>query len=59
MKPAQGVLILALGLIILLAYLTVRVMIDDGFTFLVGVSLFILAILGFGVFGALGSSFDD
>lgn len=59
MKPAQGVLILALALIGFLAFLTVRVMIDDGFTVLVGVSLFVLAILGFGVLGALGSSMDD
>jgi hypothetical protein len=35
------------------------VMINDGFDFLVLVSLFVLAILGFGVLGALGSSADD
>ena len=56
---AQAVLILALALIAFLAYLTVRVMVDDGFDVLVGLSLMVLAILGFGVLGALGSSTDD
>jgi hypothetical protein len=42
-----------------LAYLTVRVMIDNGFDVLIAISLFVLAILGFGVLGALGSSADD
>ena len=59
MKPAQAVLVLALALIAFLAYLTVRVMMDDGFDVLVGLSLVVLAILGFGVLGALGSSADD
>ena len=59
MRPAQAVLILALALIALLAYLTVRVMINDGFDVLVLLSLIILGILGFGVLGALGSSSDD
>jgi hypothetical protein len=59
LKPAQGVLILALALIAFLAYLTVRVMVDDGFDVLVALSLIVLAILGFGVLGALGSSTDD
>jgi hypothetical protein len=59
LRPAQAVLVLALALIAFLAYLTVRVMIDDGFDVLVGISLFVLAILGFGVMGALGSSADD
>lgn len=59
MRPAQGVLFLALALIAFLAYLTVKVMIDDGFDVLVGLSLIILAILGFGVLGALGSSSDE
>jgi hypothetical protein len=59
LKPAQAVLILAAALIAFLAYLTVRVMIDDGFDVLVGISLIVLAILGFGVLGALGSSADD
>jgi hypothetical protein len=34
-------------------------MINDGFDFLVLISLIILAVLGFGVLGALGSSADD
>ena len=59
MRPAQAVLVLALALIAFLAYLTVRVMIDDGFDVLVLLSLIILAILGFGVLGALGSSSDE
>ena len=59
MKPAQAVLILAAALIAFLAYLTVKVMINDGFDVLVGVSLVVLAILGFGVLGALGSSTDE
>jgi hypothetical protein len=59
LKPAQAVLFLALALIAFLAYLTVRVMIDDGFDVLVALSLIVLAILGFGVLGALGSSTDD
>jgi hypothetical protein len=53
------VLILALALIAFLAYLTVRVMINDGFDVLVLLSLIVLAILGFGVLGALGSSSDE
>jgi hypothetical protein len=48
-----------LALILFLAYLTVRVMINDGFDVLVGLSLLVLAILGVGVLGALGSSTDD
>jgi hypothetical protein len=53
------VLIMALALIAFLAYLTVRVMINDGFDVLVLLSLIVLAILGFGVLGALGSSSDE
>ena len=59
MRPQQAVLALALALVIFLAYLTVRVMINDGFDVLVLISLIVLAILGFGVLGALGSSADD
>ena len=59
MKPAQAVLVLAAALIAFLAYLTVKVMINDGFDVLIGLSLIVLAILGFGVLGALGSSTDD
>jgi hypothetical protein len=53
------VLVLALALIVFMAYLTVRVMINDGFDVLIAISLFVLAILGFGVLGALGSSSDE
>jgi len=59
LRPAQGVLVLALALVAFLAYLTVRVLINDGFDVLVAISLLILAILGFGVLGALGSSSDE
>ena len=59
MRTTQAVLVLALVLIAFLAYLTVRVMISDGFDVLVGISLIVLAILGFGVLGALGSSADE
>ena len=37
----------------LLAGLTIKVMIDDGFTAMVGLSLLIVALLGFGVICAL------
>jgi hypothetical protein len=59
LRPAQLVLVLALALIVFLAYLTVRVWIDDGFDVLVLISLILLGVLGFGVLGALGSSSDD
>jgi predicted neutral ceramidase superfamily lipid hydrolase len=59
LRGAQVVLVLALALIAFLAYLTVRVWIDEGFDVLVLISLIVLAILGFGVLGALGSSSDD
>jgi hypothetical protein len=54
--PRQIVAALAGLLIAFLAYLTIKVMINDGFDFLVFLSLVILVILGFGVLGALGSS---
>ena len=59
MRTTQAVLVLAAVLIAFLAYLTIRVMISDGFDVLVGISLVVLAILGFGVLGALGSSTDE
>jgi hypothetical protein len=59
LSPTQGVLVLALGVIAFLAYLTVRVMVHDGFDVLVLLSLIVLGILGFGVLGALGSSSDE
>jgi hypothetical protein len=59
LRSAQVVLVLALALIGFLAYLTVRVWIDEGFDVLVAISLIVLGILGFGVLGALGSSSDE
>jgi hypothetical protein len=59
LRPAQAVLVLALALIGFLAYRTVRVWLDEGFDVLVAISLIVLAILGFGVLGALGSSSND
>jgi hypothetical protein len=52
----QFVLWLAFVLIAALAFFTVRVVIQSGFDVLVLLSLVILAVLGFGVLGALGSS---
>ena len=48
-------LLASLALIGLLAALTIKVMIDDGFTVIVGLSLVIVALLAFGVIGALTS----
>jgi hypothetical protein len=59
LRGAQAVLVLALALIVFLAYLTVRVWVNEGFDVLVAISLIVLAILGFGVLGALGSSSND
>lgn len=59
MRPRQAVAALAFALILFLAFLTVRVIVNDGVDFLVVVSLVVLAILGFGVLGALGSSPDE
>ncbi len=49
----------ALAMIALLGFLTLRVAIDNGVDILVVISLVILALLGFGVIGALGSPPDD
>jgi hypothetical protein len=59
LRTTQAVLVLALVLIAFLAYLTVRVIINDGFDVLVLISLIVLGVLGFGVLGALGSSTDE
>lgn len=53
------VLLASLALIGLLAFLTLSVMFREGVTFLVVVSLGLLAVLGFGVIGALGSPPPD
>jgi hypothetical protein len=49
----------SLALICLLAALTVLVAVDDGVDILVIVSLIVLALLGFGVLGALSSAPPD
>jgi hypothetical protein len=53
------VLFLAAAFIVFLAYLTMRAIVDNGIDALTLISLVVLVILGFGVLGALGSSFDD
>jgi hypothetical protein len=55
----NGVLLASLALIGLLLFLTLSVMFRDGVTFLVVVSLGLLAVLGFGVIGALASTPPD
>jgi hypothetical protein len=45
-----------LALICLLAALTISVAVDDGVDILVVVSVIVLALLGFGVLGALSSA---
>jgi hypothetical protein len=59
MPTRQIVAALALALIVFLAFLTVRVMLNDGVDVLVLISLLVLAILGFGVIGALWTPPDD
>ena len=49
----------ALALIALLAFLTVRVALEEGVDILVIVSFAVLALLGFGVLGALTAPPDD
>ena len=46
-------LVASLAMLGLLAFLTISVIIDDGFTPLVAISLLILGMLGLGVVGAL------
>jgi len=53
------VLLASLALIGLLTFLTLSVMFREGVTFLVVISLGLLAVLGFGVIGALGSPPPD
>jgi hypothetical protein len=53
------VLLAALGLIGLLAFLTLSVLIQEGLDPLVIISLVVLAVLGFGVLGALTAPPDD
>ena len=53
------VLTASLGIICLLAFLTVTVALREGVDILVILSLVVLALLGFGVLGALASSPPD
>ena len=53
------VLAASLAMICLLAFLTISVAVREGIDVLVVLSLIILALLGFGVLGALLSSPDD
>ncbi len=59
MNARTAVLMASLGLIGLLTYLTIRVVINDGFTPMVGLSLLILALLSVGVIGALTTPPDE
>ncbi len=52
-------LVFSLAFIGLLAFLTISVAISDGVTILVVVSVILLAILGFGVLGALTAPSDE
>jgi hypothetical protein len=51
----DAVLAVAVVFVAMLAYLTLRVLVSEGFDVLVGASLLVLALLGFGVLGALTS----
>jgi hypothetical protein len=53
MSGRTAALLGSLALIGLLGVLTIQVIVDDGFTLLVAVSLALLAVLGVGVLGAL------
>ena len=59
MAARTGVLLAALALIALLAFLTVSVAVEEGIDILVVVSLVVLALLGFGVLGALTTPPED
>jgi hypothetical protein len=54
-----AILVLSLGFILVLTYLTVSVMVENGVDLLVVVSLIVLALLGFGVLGALTTPPDE
>ena len=58
MEPRDAVLAGALVFIAALAFLTLRVLVTEGFDVLVGTSLLVLALLGFGILGALTSDGD-
>ena len=53
MTGRTAALIASLGMIALLAGLTIKDMIDNGFNLLIALSFLIVILLGFGVIGAL------
>ena len=53
------VLIASIAIIGLLAFLTIKVAVEEGIDILVVLSLVVLALLGFGVLGALASRPPD
>ena len=59
MTARNATLAAALALIGLLAFLTIRVAAEHGIDVLVVLSLIVLALLGFGVLGALTTPPDD
>lgn len=59
MTARNAALAAALALIGLLAFLTIRVATEHGVDVLVVVSLIVLALLGFGVLGALTTPPDE
>ncbi|HYH59236.1 MAG TPA: hypothetical protein VD790_08460 [Thermoleophilaceae bacterium] len=59
MTARNAVLASALALIGLLAFLTVRVAVEHGVDVLVVLSMIVLALLGFGVLGALTTPPDE
>lgn len=58
MRARDGILLASLALLALLTFLTIDVMLESGFSFLVGISLLILALIGVGVVGALTDRSD-
>ena len=59
MTARNAALAAALALIGLLAFLTLRVAVEHGVDVLVVISLIVLALLGFGVLGALTTPPDE
>jgi len=53
MRARDAALFATVALLALLAFLTIDVLVRTGFDILVGASLMILLVLGFGVIGAL------
>ncbi len=53
MRARDAALLATVALLALLTFLTIEVIVESGFDILVGASLGILLVLGFGVIGAL------